>query len=185
MADEEQKSAEQSQVPAEPPAPLLEPLLREQFGEAVLAYIRFRGQRCATIALSALLDVCRWLKAEQGFTYLADVIAVDYPKRDKRFQMVYQLFCVERAERLRLKVDVAEGESVPSVSGIWSGAAWPERECFDLMGIVFSGHPDLRRILLPEEATGHPLRKDYPLRGRERFADEDLGYKVERGGGER
>jgi NADH-quinone oxidoreductase subunit C len=150
--------------------------LQEVFGAAVLEVSEFRDQPCALVDVGSLLAVCNWLKAERGFRYLADVIGVDYPKREKRFEVVYQLYCHERAERLRLKVRVAEGEPVPSLTSVWSGAGWPERECFDLMGISFAGHPDLRRSLLPPEATGHPLRKDYPLRGR-----DDLGYRVARG----
>lgn len=172
---EPQQTEPQEKLEAAPPGPQLEAEMRELFGEAVLGFNEFRGQPCALLEAGTLLEVCRWLRDERGFRYLADVIAVDYPKREKRFEVVYQLFCHERAERVRLKVQAAEGEAVPSVTAIWSGAAWPERECFDLMGVRFSGHPDLRRILLPEEATGHPLRKDYPLKGR-----SDLGYKVER-----
>ena len=173
MAEEEPKV---EQAGPEPLAvPTLQEELREQFGEAVLGFSEFRGQPEILTHVGSLLEVCRYLKAGLGFRYLADVIGVDYPGRERRFEVVYVLFCHERAERLRLKVQVAEGEPVPSVTSVWTGANWPERECFDLLGISFSGHPDLRRILLPEEATGHPLRKDYPLRGR-----GDLGYRIAR-----
>jgi NADH-quinone oxidoreductase subunit C len=173
VADEEPR-AEQS-APA-PEAPTFEGELRGRFGAAVLEWTEFRGQPCALVEAAALGEVCRWLKDEKGFRYLADVIGADYPSRDKRFEVVYQLYCHERAERFRLKVRLAEGEAVASVTSLWSGAEWPEREVFDLFGVAFEGHPDLRRILLPEEATGHPLRKDYPLKGR-----DDLGFKVARG----
>jgi NADH-quinone oxidoreductase subunit C len=181
MADEPKTT---EQAPAEPEAPAsaeqaleqgLRGELRAQFGEAVLETAEFRDQPWAVVEAASLVEVCRWLRDERGFRYLADVIAADYPKKGKRFEVVYQLFCHERAERFRLKVRLAEGEAVPSVTPVWSGAGWPERECFDLMGVSFAGHPDLRRILLPEEAEGHPLRKDYPVRGR-----NDLGFKVER-----
>lgn len=188
MADEETKAEQQSAEQAATEGNRgedrgedrsLEGALRELFGPAVLGWEEFRGQRCVLLDSSVLLDACRWLRDERGFRYLADVIAVDYPAHPKRFEVVYQLYAHEHAERLRLKVRAADGELVPSVTRIWAGAQWPERECFDLMGVRFSGHPDLRRILLPEEASGHPLRKDYPLRGR-----SDLGFKVERGGRE-
>ncbi|MFH0809123.1 MAG: NADH-quinone oxidoreductase subunit C [Pseudomonadota bacterium] len=147
--------------------------LAGRFGEAVLETVEAEGQSFALVAVGSLLEICRWLKEERGFRYLADVIAVDWPEREKRFEVVYQLYCHQRAECFRLKVQAAENDAIPSVTGLWSGADWPERECHDLMGVSFKGHPDLTRLLLPEEATGHPLRKDYPLRGR-----DDLGYRV-------
>jgi NADH-quinone oxidoreductase subunit C len=88
---------------------------------------------------------------------------VDYPERRPRFDVVYNLYSVSKSHRIRLKVRVDDGESVPSVTSVWSTANWHEREVFDMFGIRFDGHPDLRRILMPEDWEGHPLRKDFPL----------------------
>ncbi len=178
MADEPKTAEQTAPEPeeAEPKEPTLTDVLRSRFGEAVLESGEFRGQPWVVVEAGSLLEVCRWLQGEKGFRYLADVIAVDYPAREKRFEVIYQLYCHQRAERFRLKARAADGEPLPSVTPVWGGANWPERECYDLMGVEFSGHPDLRRILLPQEATGHPLRKDYPLRGRGALEDDDLGY---------
>jgi NADH-quinone oxidoreductase subunit C len=94
---------------------------------------------------------------------LTDLTAVDWPKREKRFDLVLNLYSFPRNERLRLKAQVGEADCPPSVSSVWSTANWLERECFDMFGIRFEGHPDLRRILLPDEWVGHPLRKDYDI----------------------
>jgi len=105
------------------------------------------------------------LKSEDGgaYVFLTDETAVDYPKRDKRFEIVYHLYSFKRNDRLRLKVLAGENEKVPSVVGVWPVANWLEREIFDMFGILFEGHPDLKRILLPDGWTGHPLRKDYDI----------------------
>jgi NADH/F420H2 dehydrogenase subunit C len=88
---------------------------------------------------------------------------VDYPKREKRFEVIYHLYSFKRNDRLRVKVTAGEGDKVPSVVSVWPGANWLEREIFDMFGIQYEGHPDMRRILLPDEWVGHPLRKDYDL----------------------
>ena len=100
------------------------------------------------------------------FTVLVEVTAADYLPRDPRFEVVYHLLSVSKRQRLRLKVRVGVSGSVPTVQGIWRGANWLEREVWDMFGIRFEGHPDLRRILMPEEFAAFPLRKDYPLQGR-------------------
>lgn len=112
-----------------------------------------------------MLEVCRFLRddPEIAYTYPADVTAADYPNRDKRFEVVYHIYSFVRNHRLRIKVLAADGESVPSLTGIWAGANWMEREVFDMFGIVFDNHPGLKRILLPEDWVGHPLRKDYDI----------------------
>ena len=99
------------------------------------------------------------------FALLADIAGVDWPGREKRFEVVYNLYSVANHLRLRLKVRVAENEPVPSVVSVWSSANWHEREVFDMFGVTFTDHPDLRRILMPEDWQGHPQRKDYPLEG--------------------
>jgi NADH-quinone oxidoreductase subunit C len=101
--------------------------------------------------------------ADWQFALLADVAGADWPKREKRFDVVYNLYSVANNLRLRLKVQVGEGEAVPSVVPVWSTANWHEREVFDMFGVPFTDHPDLRRILMPEDWEGHPLRKDFPL----------------------
>jgi len=103
------------------------------------------------------------LREEEKFDMLADLTAVDWPKREKRFDVVLNLYSFSKNERLRLKVWVADAEDVPSVVSVWPTANWQEREVFDMFGIVFSGHPNLKRILLPDEWQGYPLRKDYDI----------------------
>ena len=97
------------------------------------------------------------------FTALVEVTAADYFPRDPRFEVVYHLLSIQNRQRLRLKVRVGESGSLPSVQSVWRSAGWLEREVWDMFGIVFDGHPDLRRLLMPEDWEGHPLRKDYPV----------------------
>jgi NADH-quinone oxidoreductase subunit C len=99
------------------------------------------------------------------FDFLTDLTAVDYPARPKRFDVVLHLYSMTQNHRLRVKAAVAEGEEIDTLVPVWKAANWEERECYDMFGIVFHGHPDLRRILLPEDWEGFPLRKDYPLGG--------------------
>jgi len=99
------------------------------------------------------------------FDYLSDLTAVDWPARDKRFDLVLCLYSTKLRQRLRVKVRAADGEVVPSVTGVWPAANWLEREVYDMFGVPFSGHPNLRRMLMPFDWQGHPQRKDYPLEG--------------------
>jgi len=150
------------------PEPWTSPLLDELqkvFPGAILEAVTFRNLPCLTVAKGSLLSVCRFLKAEEGgsYTLLTDQTAVDYPKREKRFDVIYHLYSFKRNDRLRLKVFIGESEAVPSVVGIWPTANWLEREVYDMFGVVYEGHPDLKRILLPDGWTGHPLRKDYDI----------------------
>lgn len=131
---------------------------------AVIQLACFVGDWTAIVSLPRLLEVAGWLRAH-GFDACADVTASDWPERPERFDVIYVLYAVELRQRLRLKVRAADGESVPSVTGVWPAASWLEREVYDLFGVPFSGHPDLRRILMPDEWQGHPQRKDYPLEG--------------------
>jgi NADH-quinone oxidoreductase subunit C len=129
------------------------------------------GDRTPTIGvhLAHLVPTCRALHEGPDLQFVAfsDVTAADFfPLRHPRFDLVYHLVAPERRRRVRLKVQVGEGEAVPSVTGIWPGAGWPEREVYDLFGIVFEGHSDLRRLLMPDDWNGHPLRKDYPVQVR-------------------
>lgn len=145
--------------------------LQEAFPEAVEEVMSFRDETWAVVRVEALLEVCRFLKEdpELAYDFLSFVCAVDYMPREPRFEVVYQLYSTKFHHRFRIKTRVGgQDPRVPSVTSIWPTADWHERETFDLMGIGFDGHPDLRRILLPQDWVGHPLRKDYPLRGPER-----------------
>jgi NADH-quinone oxidoreductase subunit C/D len=122
----------------------------------------FSKEATLTLDAVALLSVGQALKDSYGFTILLDVCGVDYPERSPRFDVVYHLLNPETGDRLRIKVGAAEGQAVPSATAVWPAANWFEREAFDLYGIQFSGHPDLRRILCHHEFKGHALRKDYP-----------------------
>ncbi len=119
---------------------------------------------CAPADIVAVLTVLRD-DPDLRFCYFIDVSGADYPERDKRFDVVYHLADPYKVRRLRVKVRAGEGEDVPTVTAIYPGANWYEREVFDLYGVVFAGHPDLRRILTDYGFSGHPLRKDFPLTG--------------------
>ncbi len=154
--------------PVVKPEPWSSPLLDElqrRFPSATTDALVFRNQPSVTVAKEHLIAVSNFLKSEEGgaYTLLTDETAVDYPKREKRFEIIYQLYSFQRNDRLRLKVVAGEGEKVPSVTGVWAAANWLEREVFDMFGVLYEGHPDLKRILLPEEWVGHPLRKDYDI----------------------
>ena len=131
---------------------------------AVLEAYEFVGETTVKVAPEKLVEACRHLKASEGFTYLVDLTAVDWKDRDPRFDVLLLLHSFSRGqERVRLKVAVAG--SCPSVTGVWETANWMEREAFDMYGIRFEGHPDLRRILTWDGFQGHPLRKDFPIQG--------------------
>jgi NADH-quinone oxidoreductase subunit C len=112
-----------------------------------------------------LVEACLALRDGLDLRYnvLTEITAADYLPRDPRFEVVYHLLSIPHRTRLRLKVRVGAAGYVPTVQGVWRGAAWPEREVWDMFGIVFDGHPDLRRLLMPEDWEGHPARKDYPV----------------------
>jgi len=142
--------------------------LRGAFSD--LAFSEFRGDARVVAPRGSVFAVLRTLKEELGFDLLVDVTCVDYLHyrgAKDRFGLVYLLANTQTAERITVRCFVNDPEpTVPSVVGLWQGANWLEREVWDLFGIRFSGHPDLRRIVLPEEFSAHPLRKDYPLKGR-------------------
>lgn len=144
--------------------------LNAQFPGAIQGVHEFRGETTLTVGADHLLPVCRFLRDEPDaqFNHLVFVTGVDYSAlgREPRFVAVYQLYSLPHRRSLRLKVPLAgENPTAPSIVSIWPGADWHEREAYDLMGIRFKGHPNLRRIMLPDEWVGHPLRKDYPLGG--------------------
>jgi len=145
-------------------------MIDKKFPEQVAGTGSFQGQSWVVLKRDRLADICRYLKEDPDtkMDYLIDVTAVDWLPRTPRFEVVYHLHSIKHSHTLRIKVPVEEDDaSVPSVSGVWRTADWHERETFDLLGINFTGHPDLRRILMPDDWEGHPLRKDYPLQGPE------------------
>jgi NADH-quinone oxidoreductase subunit C len=143
--------------------------VKQAMGSAVLDVKVFRGETTLVVAVDQIANVTRYLRDTTGLVYnfLSDISAVDYyPDYDRpeRFGVAYHLYSMLYNRRLRLKVFVPEEEPVvPTVTTIWPGANWLEREIYDMMGIEFDGHPNLRRLLMPEDWDGHPHRRDYPL----------------------
>jgi NADH-quinone oxidoreductase subunit C len=139
--------------------------LEKQF--KVLGKTEFRGETTLRVELAAIKDVCRFCKDTLGYTYLVDLSGVDNFGEEPRFEVVYELYQFERGEYLRLKTAVSEDQlEVPTVSDLWATADWHEREAYDMYGIKFAGHPDLRRILMWDGYPFFPLRKDFPLAGK-------------------
>ncbi len=146
--------------------------LREQDAAWVEGVVDALGEVTVTVPRGSIFDICRFLRDEHGFDLLADLCGSDRgPEEDPRFEVNYHLFSTTHHQRLRLKVVLSEDDAnVDSVTQIWKTADWHERETYDLVGVKFKGHPDLRRILLPSDFDGHALRKDYPLRGYEPYS---------------
>ncbi len=154
--------------PADVPVPDYIQALQAALPGAVTQVSYWVGDWTVIVATPRLLDVARYLRDASGarFDYCSDVTAVDWLTRaGERFDVVYCLYSTTLRMRVRMKTRVADGDAVPSVSGVWAAANWLEREVWDMFGIRFAGHPDLRRILMPQEWQGHPQRKDYPLEG--------------------
>lgn len=145
--------------------------LDEQLPGVILDRHVFRGDQTIVVALERFSEVVD-LVFREGFQMLVDITAVDWFQRDPRFDVVYHWLNLVSQERLRLKVRVNEGEAVPSLTTRIKGADWFEREVFDMFGVSFSGHPDLRRLLMWDDFPGHPLRKDYPLDGGDSFCND-------------
>lgn len=144
--------------------------LQSKFPEDGLAFSEFRDNRRVVVPAAKLMSILSFLKSEHGFDMLAELTAVDYLEYEgatDRFGVVYVLLNNTSGERLILKTFVNDpNPTLPSVYSLWKSADWLEREVYDMFGITFAGHPDLRRILMPDEFTAFPLRKDYPLKGR-------------------
>ena len=157
------------------PSPIATALQREH-PEWANQVIEALGETTIVVPREHIVAACAWLKTAPGleFNFLADLCAFDQgPEEEPRFEVNYHLFSTTRHHRVRLKVVLSEGDAqVPTVTGIWRTANWHERETYDLFGVVFDGHPDLRRILLPDDWQGHALRKDFPLRGYEPYSLE-------------
>ena len=142
-----------------------------QLPDAITDRHDFRGDQTIVIGAASLLPVVDLLHRE-GFQFLVDITAVDWPEREPRFDVVYHWLNLASQERLRVKVRVADGASVPTLALQFKTANWFEREIFDLFGITFDGHPDLRRLIMWQDFPGHPLRKDFPLDGGDAFCME-------------
>ncbi|MSV28839.1 MAG: NADH-quinone oxidoreductase subunit C [Bryobacterales bacterium] len=152
--------------------------LKQAFGDQISQYSTYLGQNFVVANAEALDSILDFLKLEADFDYLVDITAVDYPKAEKRFELVYILYSFASNERLRIKIHVADGVKAPSAVHVHVGANWLEREVFDMFGVEFEGHPNMRRILLPEEWTGFPLRKEYSiLKQDDRWVKENLGIE--------
>jgi NADH-quinone oxidoreductase subunit C len=159
--------------PAEPPPPGDVPLpsyvagLQVTIPGSVEHVSYWVGDWTVIVPAALLLDVMRFLRdtPEAAFDFCSDVTASDWPSRAQRFDVVYCLYSTKRRHRLRVKVRAGEQDPVPSVTSLWPAADWLEREVYDLFGVNITGHPDRRRILMPEDWQGHPQRKDYPLEG--------------------
>ncbi|MFI5273160.1 MAG: NADH-quinone oxidoreductase subunit C [Ktedonobacterales bacterium] len=179
MADEQQHAS--GQMPAPPAVFAKNPLadatadfVREHLGDALLDVAEHRGDVTLTLRPERIAAVCAALRDADALRYnfLADITAVDWPEREPRFDVVYHLLSLETRAVIRLKVrvggdedDPTSGPELPSVVPVWAGADFFEREIFDLFGIRFAGHPNLTRILMPDDWVGYPLRKDYPITG--------------------
>jgi len=159
------KKKEEGPKPTDAAEHALVKKLKSKFGDAIGEATEFIGQLSVTVDGQRIVEICDFLNsdaAETRFNYLSDLTCVHYPdRRTEPFEIVYNLFSIEENERVRLKVRTKD--SVDSVTGVWPAANWLEREVFDLFGVRFNNHPDLRRLLLPPDWEGHPLRKDYPL----------------------
>lgn len=156
-------------APAKPAGPTPQPWdsplvakLTKQFGSGIRA-LTYLGQSYLEVDRSLIPTILQLLRDEDQFDYCVDVTAVHYPKREKQFDIVWILYSFSKNERVRVKTQIADGEHIPSAVPIWATANWLERETFDMFGIHFDGHPDLKRILLPDGWKGHPLRKEYGI----------------------
>jgi NADH-quinone oxidoreductase subunit C len=140
--------------------------LREEFADAVIQIVRFRGEWTVTLEPERILEFMKFLRDAWNYKMCHDVTSVDLYPNEPRFMVVYHLLNLDRATRFRVKCPVpGDKPEIDSVVSIWTGAEYTEREVFDMMGIRFRGHPDLRRILMPEDYEHYPLRKDFPLTG--------------------
>ena len=152
--------------------------LKERFGDQITQFSSYLGQNFLIAKPTATIPILEFLKLEADFDYLVDLTAVDYPKRPERFEVVYILYSFARNERIRIKTSVADGAKPASAVPVYATANWLEREVFDMFGIQFDGHPNMRRILLPEEWEGFPLRKEYGLTQQDdRWVKENLNIE--------
>jgi NADH-quinone oxidoreductase subunit C len=162
-------AAKPAAAPPKPAAPLPTPWdspmiakLKAKYGTGIepLTYL---AQNYMVVDRSLIPEILQVLRHEEQFDYCVDITAVHYPKREKQFDVLWVLYSFPRNQRIRVKTQIADGDTIPSSVPIWATANWLEREVFDMFGIKFDGHPDLKRILLPDGWKGHPLRKDYGI----------------------
>ena len=140
--------------------------LRASFGSVIMGVEVYAGEHTIFVEKEHIVHVCRYLKEELGFTYLVDLAGVDRFTEEGRFEIFYNIVNIEAGRRLRLKVRVEEDDlRAPSVMGLYKAADWNERECYDMLGVRFDGHEDLRRMYMPEDFAYHPQRKEFPLLG--------------------
>jgi len=152
--------------------------IKARFGDRIVETSSYLGQSFVVVKVDSAIPLLEYLKLEADFDYLVDITAVDWPKRAERFDVVYILYSFARNERIRVKTYVAEGYKPETSVNVHLTSNWLEREVFDMFGIEFAGHPDMRRILLPEEWQGYPLRKDYGiLQQDDRWVQENLGIE--------
>jgi NADH-quinone oxidoreductase subunit C len=152
--------------------------IKERFGDRIVETSSYLGQNFIVVKADNAIPLLEFLKLEADFDYLVDITAVDWPKRAERFDVVYILYSFARNERVRIKTYIAEGFKPETAVNVHLTANWLEREVFDMFGIEFAGHPDMRRILLPEEWQGYPLRKDYGIiQQDDRWVQENLGIE--------
>ncbi len=136
--------------------------LKRQFGSGIEA-LTYLGQNYLEVDRSLIPNLLRMLRDEEQFDYCVDITAAHYPKRERQFDIIWILYSFARNERMRVKTQIADGDHISSAVSIWATANWLEREAYDMFGVQFDGHPDLKRILLPDGWKGHPLRKDYGI----------------------
>ncbi|MCL5744135.1 MAG: NADH-quinone oxidoreductase subunit C [Acidobacteria bacterium] len=191
---DEQKSGEAARPAPPPPAAPKPPagmaatpwdseltqLLKSQFADRISEFSVYQGQEFLVTAPEAAIPIIEFLKLEADFDYLVDVTAVDFPKREERFDLVYVLYSFARNERIRIKTRIREDYRPATAVDVHLTANWLEREVYDMFGIEFAGHPDMKRILMPEDWRGHPLRKDHPItQADNQWVKENLGIESE------
>jgi NADH-quinone oxidoreductase subunit C len=191
---EEQNPAAPTPKPAAPAAPKVPPApavmaatawegelplqIKEQFADQVLECSTYLGQNFVFVQPDSAIALIEWLRLDADFDYLVDLTAVHYPKRAEHFDIVYILYSFARNERMRVIARIVEGYRPETAVGVYATANWLEREVFDMFGVEFAGHPDLRRILMPDDWQGHPLRKDYGiLQMDNRWVQENVGIE--------
>lgn len=153
-------------------------MLKEQFGDQISECSTYLGHSFLIAKPEAVIPILEFLKLEADFDYLVDVTAVDYPKRPERFDVVYILYSFARNEHVRVKTRIPDGYKPQTAVGVYVTANWLEREVFDMFGIAFADHPDMRRILMPEDWEGYPLRKDRAITEMDnRWVKENLGIE--------
>ncbi len=153
-------------------------MLKQRFGDQVTEYSTYLGQNFLVAKPEAVIPILEFLRFEADFDYLVDITAADYPQRPERFDLFYILYSFARNERVRVKTQVADGVKPQTATGVHLTANWLEREVFDMFGIEFAGHPDMRRILLPEDWEGYPLRKDKSILDADnKWVQEHLGIE--------